>query len=174
MKVYFEERGHGMGEIYLQAYVTPTQDGHAYSYDSNGKKYEWAWAHPSEARVFEHTQLPKDLWFSIKNGSCDMTIPASKKHDWNFSDLKYRKISREQVEASRYVHKHINEVQTIDDFKKLYPIIRNCAFYIPECVYKLCELFGVGKVPMVNGELGLAFYQQVCIYNQILKKLELV
>jgi hypothetical protein len=171
MKVYFEERGYGMGKVSIKAYVNPTKDGHAYSFNSDGKKYIWAWASPSRARVYDHTQLPEDLWFSIKNGSDDMKIPENKRENWDFSDLSYHKIEKEQVKATKYVYRQIKNVKTLDEFKKLYPYIKKCAFYIPEVVYKLCELCGVGEVPMVNGELGLAFYKQVCIYNHILKEL---
>ena len=173
MKVYFEERGRGMGKIHILAYVNPTGDGHAYTFNSNGKKCIFAWAHPKEARVYNHTELPKDLYYSIKHGSCDMHVPEEKRLRWEFDDLEYLKIDKEQVRATKIVHDKIKEVKTIDDFKKLYPHIKRCAYYIPECVYKLCELCGIGEVPMINGELGIAYYKQVFIYNALLKKIGL-
>lgn len=170
MKVYFEERGWGAEKIFLRAYVNPTKNGYAYSFDANGKKYSWCWAKPIKAVVYDHTQLPQDLWFSIKHGSCDMEIPKNKRESWDFSDLIYDKIDQEAAKAAKYVYRQIKMVQTMDDFKKLYPYIKKCAYYIPEVVDKLCELCGIGKVPMVNGELGIAFYRQVCIYNHLLKE----
>ena len=157
MKVYFEVDGRGYGKLYLNAYVNPTRDGHGYRFDLLGKKHQFAWTHTKEARVFEHTELPEEMWFSISHGSDHFMLDAEKADNWTFSDLVYDKIEKESVDAYMEFNKVEKKIKTVDDFKKIYPTIKKCGFVSCDIIGCLFRVLNVPRTPAYNGEIGIAF-----------------
>ena len=81
MKVYFEVRGGGCGETDIMAYVSPKPHGDGYcgyEYDLFGKRSEFTWADPDGSRVYDHKELPADMWYSIRHGANNFTVDESK------------------------------------------------------------------------------------------------
>ena len=173
MKVYFEYDGGGGGKTWINVYVDPTDDGHGYWFTAEGKKTKFAWVHPSEATVFDSSELPEDLWYSIQHGVHHLEVDSSKSKGWTWDDLEYTKVSKEETAAYLEACNKIKEVTTIEDFKALYPIIRKGRRVNHSIMDKLLDLRGISDVPVHNGEIGIAFYQKMCIYKAILIELGL-
>lgn len=174
MKVYFEEDGIGSEGISISIYVKPTTDGHGYHYDPNGDLTKFAWVNPEEARVFNSSELPDDLWYSIQHGLEEARVDESKEGKWTFDDLKYNKVNPEEVEAYIEANKRIEDIKTIEEFKDLYPIIKKSNRINRKFIYKLFSFFDdIPDVPLVNGEIGIQFFELVCIYKSLLVKIGL-
>lgn len=104
MKVYFEIMGGGGGETDIKAYVSPKRhyDGYSgYEYDLFGKRQEFTWVYPDEARVYDHIELPADMWYSIRHGQNDFTVDESKKETWQLADLRYDRLTPAIVRRER-------------------------------------------------------------------------
>ena len=173
MKVYFEEDGYGGCEISLNVYVSPRQNGSAYHFGVDGTKELFYWADPGEAVVFDHKELPEELWYSISHGVHEVTIPEDKSENWTLEDIKYDVLNHEKIDAYIEASKKIKEVTTVEDFKKLYPIIKKSGFISNGFVDKLFSLCNVPRIPVWNGENGIAFYQEELIYRSLLFNLGL-
>jgi len=170
MKVYFETIGGGAGKISLSVYVNPTKDGHGYFYSCDGRKVQFAWTNPQKAVVFDSSELPEELWYSFKHGVHHIEADENKLKDWTWDDLEYHKVEKEQVDALRVVKKKIKDVKTLDDFKELYPTIKKSNVVSHDVMDKLFSFFDIPDVPVRNGEIGIAFFQKMCIYNSLLVK----
>lgn len=166
MKVYFEEVGGGDGKVCLRVYVNPQEDGSGYQYDLTGRKHKFWWADPDEARVFEHTELPKDLLFSIRHGVDEVEVDEDKFENWTFDDLIYSKVERESVKAYNEFKKMMPNIKTVDDFKAAYPTIKKCGFITEDIVKTLFNVMSIPKTKVHNGEIGIAFMMDRMNYSE--------
>lgn len=173
MKVYFEHTGGSLKTASLQVYVDPTGDGHAYHFGADEQKYLFAWANPKKARVFESDELPKQLWYSIHHGVDNVEVPIDKVANYEWSDVSYRKVSKTRIEAYKKVLSKIDDVQTIEDFKALYPLIKKCGIADNRIMDKLFQFCNTPDVPVYNGEIGIAFFQKQMVYKRLLHKIGL-
>ena len=176
MKVYFEITGGSYQEgklktASIQAYVTPTKDGHGYFFDTQGKKHQFAWCDVKRSKVYDQRELPADLWYSIRHGVHRFDADVESKDDWTFDDLIYTKVKREQVEAGRKVCKLLPTIQTIDDFKKAYPTFKKYGYITYGIVDALFRVTGIPHCPAYNGEIGMAFMNDILMYQSALRKL---
>jgi len=175
MKVYFEitgRGGNGKGEMVLSMniYVNPTKDGHAYHFDSLGIEHIFAWADPSKARCYDSSELPKKLWYSILHGTSVAEIPAKKEDNWTLDDLKYNAVKMSEVKAWSEVCEKIDTVKSIDDFKALYPILRKskrCSMGVMRKFFSICN---IPEIPEQNGEIGMAYFQNLRLFHTLLKE----
>lgn len=179
MKVYFEITGGGCGKNTVKAYVEPENEQyscHAYQYALDGTKYQFAWATPSEAKVFDSSELPKKLWYSIQHGVSHFDVDMAKGKDWTLEDLEYKPVSKASVDALLEVKERIKDVQTLDDFKALYPLIKKSKAISNAVMDKLFSLCGLPEYDVnkaKNGEIGIAFFQKSCYYRRLLVKVGL-
>ena len=110
MKVYFEVTGGGGCETDITAYVSPKRHSEGYcgyEYDLFGKRHEFAWVDPDEARVYDHSELPADMWYSIRHGQNDFTVDESKEETWQLEDLRYDRLTPAIVRRGRKKWKQI-------------------------------------------------------------------
>lgn len=176
MKVYFEISGggsDGKGNMVcsIKIYVNPTQDGHAYHFDALGKEYQFAWANPKRAWCYESSELPKALWQSIQHGTWHAEIPAEKKNNWTLDDLKYERVKMPEVKAWKEVCDKIDSVETLDDFKALYPTLKESNRNSMAVILKLFSICGVDVIPEHNGEMGIAFMLNYFKFKRLLIQL---
>lgn len=167
MKVYFETSGFGCGKIGMKVYVNPTEDGHGYHYGPDGELIKFAWTNPKRAIVFDSSDIPEDLWFSIQHGVQHVEVEESKK-SWTWDDIEYTKVSKEQVDAYIEANRRIDDVKSIDDFKELYPLIKKSKIINLKIMNKLFSFFDVTKPPVKNGEIGIQFYHMTFLYRSLL------
>lgn len=168
MKVYFEECGSGDGQIFINVYVNPQEDGSGYQYDLTGKRHKFWWADPDEARVFDHTELPKDLLFSIRHGLDEVAVDEDKFENWTFNDLIYKKVDRESVRAYNEFQKMKQNIKTVEDFKNAYPTIKKCGFITDDIMKTLFRVMNIPSTPVQNGEIGIAFMMDRMNYSEAL------
>lgn len=173
MKVYFEAtcstwRDGKEVDVYVHAYVNPTEedDGYkGYQFNEDGNKYVFYWAEPDEAKVYDSKDLPKDLLYSFRHGVCDFKVPDDKGDNWTPEDLIYTKVDRKRLATLRKVKKALPDVKTLDEFWKLYPLIKQCGYVSIEMVDTLFGLIQLPRTPMYNGELGMAWAQDVANFQ---------
>lgn len=179
MKVYFEITGGGCGKNAITVYVEPENEQyscHAHYFALDGTKHQFAWATPSRAKVFDSSELPKKLWYSIQHGVWHIDVDMAKGNDWTLEDLEYKPVSKASVDALLEVKKRINDVQTLDDFKALYPLIKKSKAISDVVMNKLFSLCGLQEYDVnraKNGEIGIAFFQKSCYYRRLLVKIGL-
>ena len=178
MKVYFDPRGFFGKNIWLNLYIKPKKDGSGIQYDALGKEYSFYWANPEKAVITaDHTDLPEDMWYSFCHGVNSFEVPKEKLDDsnWkNLNDLIYTKVSKKQVEALEKVNNTIDNITTIEEFKELYPIIKDSGFFINKVMDKLFNLCNLSKWDVSkaeNGEIGISFLYKTDVYKELLKKL---
>jgi len=170
MKVYFEASGGELGgdkytRIFVTAYVSPTKDGHDYHFTSKGERSQFSWVHPKDARVFDSKDLPRDLLYSFKHGVWRFDLPGDKADNWTPEDLIYEKVDRKRLAPLRRVQKALTDVKTLEEFWKLYPLIKKCGYISGDMIETLFRLIGIQRTPMYNGELGLAWMQDVEMFQ---------
>lgn len=181
MKVYFEITGWGNDGTnklqYITAFVNPTDDGYGYHYDMEGKLWQFAWCHKESAKCVEHTELPKEMWYSIRHGVHDFQQITDKKHignaDIDIPNLKYTKVERKQVALFKKVLSHADSINSIEELKAFYPEIKGLQYIPVNFAKKVLSLIGWLPYPVTNGELGMASFQTGIFYSQALKSLGL-
>ena len=173
MKVYFEPTGKGSDGISVKIYVEPTDDGHAYRFDTLGNKYLFAWADIKRAKCFESDELPKKMWQSIQHGTHHALIPNGAGKEWGLGDLKYEKVKMNEVEAYKEVIEKIDDVKTLDEFKELYPTIKKSNRVGMRVIRKLFSICEVSEMPEHNGEMGIAYFNNLMRYHALLEELEI-
>jgi hypothetical protein len=158
MKVYFEARGGGYGETYIKAYVSPKpySGGYCgYEYDLFGKRHEFTWAYPDESRVYDHKELPADMWYSIRHGNNRFTVEETKKEMWQLSELRYDKVDRKKVQRAVKSIKEIDGCKSLSDVYDVYVKYVKGGYLTFGFVQKAFDIIKQEELPMVNGELGL-------------------
>ena len=175
MKIYFEERGRGYfkgkQQVSIMAYVSPRPHSHGYEgfeYDMWGKRHAFSWAHPDEARVFDSSELPEDMLYSIKHGVNDFTVEESKSKDYKLTDLKYDKVDRKKIQSTMNGVKLIDGCKTLDDVYEVWEKYIKDAYMPFEFVQKGLAIIGQAERPMVNGELGLYGVENSLMFHQIM------
>lgn len=158
MNVYFQQCGYRGNSIVLQVYVQPRRDGHAYHYNADGSESLFAWVNPDIARVFDSSEIPSELWYSIQHGLDYVEIDMEKDISWNLSDLKYDPVKKEEIDAYIKAQTEIDNVGSIEEFKQLYPLIKKGNRASRKMIDKLFSLVGVRTTPPKNGETGIAFF----------------
>lgn len=158
MKVYFEVRGGGCGETDIMAYVSPKPyDGGycGYEYDLFGKRSEFTWADPDGSRVYDHKELPADMWYSIRHGANNFTVDESKEETWQLSDLRYNKVDRKKVRQAVKSMKEIDGCKNLSDVYDVWVKYVKDGYLTFGFVQKAFDIIKQEELPMVNGELGL-------------------
>ena len=173
MKVYFEVSGCGCGKLGMKVYVNPKDNGSGYHYGADGQLHEFSWVNPKKAVVFDSSELPENLWYSIQHGVHHVEIEESKRTNWTWDDIEYTKVSPEEVEAYLEANRRIEDVKSIDDFKELYPLIKKSGRINRKIMNKLFSFYDISEPPVNNGEIGIQFYNMTCIYRSLLVELGL-
>ena len=159
MKVYFEVRGGGRGETYIMAYVSPKSHGwggyHGFEFDLFGNRNKFAWAHPKESRVYDHKELPADMWYSIRHGKNTLRVDNSKEETWQLSDLRYDKVDRKKVQRAVKSMKEIDGCKSRSDVYDVWEKYLKDGYLTFGFVQKAFDIIKQEELPMVNGELGL-------------------
>jgi len=170
MKVFFEPTGFSGYDVILSIFVKPQKDGSGYHYSPDGSLHQYWWAIPGQARVFDSKEIPADLWYSIRHGVQKVKVPDDKTDTWTWDDVIYDKIEKEWIRALKKVDREIDNVQTLEDFKKLYPTIKKSHVYSQKVMNKMFQFYGLHDIPVVNGEIGIATYKKSIIYDALLAK----
>lgn len=193
MKIYFECKGWGpynkertKKNFDIQVYVKP-KNGKGHQYDSKGNLQFFYWANPRESLSFNEEELPEEMLYSIKHGSCDMHlwIDSDKLKDIDedkilliykknkaefFSSVEYDRISKEDVENYNKVLEQVKEINDIEQFKSFYLSNKYVQEnLISEVMYKLLSLVNAKKSPIINGEIGFAYLNDMYLYLGILE-----
>ncbi len=171
MKVYFEVRGSGCGEVDIMAYVSPKpyQDGYCgYEYDLFGKRNEFTWADPDGSRVYDHKELPADMWYSIRHGENNFTVDESKEETWQLSDLRYNKVDRKKVRQTMKGLKMIDGCKNLSDVYDVWKQYIKDAYLPFDFVKKAFDIIKQDELPMVNGELGLYGMMNTALFLDIM------
>jgi hypothetical protein len=171
MKVYFEVGGCGGGEIDITAYVSPKlQDGGycAYEYDLYGKRHEFSWVEPDTARVYESSELPADMLYSIRHGVNEFRVDISKGDDWQLSDLRYDKVDKKKVQATLKGLRLIDGCKSLDDVYDVWVKYIKDNYMPFDFVQKGLAIIGQAEHPMMNGELGLYGMTNSLMFHEIM------
>lgn len=172
MKVYFEIRGCGGGETDITAYVSPKRhsDGYCgYEYDLFGKRYEFTWVDPDDARVYDHSELPADMWYSIRHGANNFTIDESKEETWQLSDLRYDKVDRKKVRQTMKGLKMIGGCKNLSDVYDVWKKYIKDGYLPFEFVQKAFSIMQHGEIPMTNGEIGIYGIQNTFLFLEMME-----
>ena len=188
MKVYFQITGagpYGKNKEYchsIQVYIEPTGDGHAYKFSNQGEKYMFAWVNTENSLCIDSSELPKDLWFSIKHGVNQVYQVKTKdkngywendnKEHININSLIYEKVNVSQVRAYNKVMKELPNITTIEQYKAIYPLIKKGGRVSSPMIKKLFELTHCKTPDVYNGEIGIAFYKAFIIWKELVKQLK--
>lgn len=151
IKVYFECTGGESEYHWIEAYVAPTGYGEAFQYNSDGKRYRFSWVEEEKAKVVMSSELPKEMWYSIRHGVHHFKQKHPKgeaileNKDIDIPNLIYRK--REPQEVSKYkIAKEIaKKISTIEEFKAEYPKIKGLGIVPVELFRKIAELAGYNQ-----------------------------
>lgn len=173
MKVYFEVRGGGGGETDITAYVSPKRysDGYCgYEYDLFGKRHEFTWVDPDDARVYDHSELPADMWYSIRHGQNEFTVDESKEETWQLSDLRYDKVDRKKVRQTMKGLKLIDECKNTGDVYDVWKKYMKDSYLPFEFVQKAFGIMQQCEIPMMNGELGFYGMQNTFLFLELMEK----
>ena len=176
MKVYFEESGcgcdgKGNNTVGIKIYVKPG-GGSAYHYNGLSELCYFSWVHPDKARVIESDDLPEELWYSITHGTDHADVPQYlSNYKWSVNDLIYTKVNKAKVEAYKKVVDALPSVKTIEDFKQIYPLIKESGTISTTIIDKLFGLMGIKHTEARNGEIGIAFAHDLTIYEQCIEKI---
>lgn len=171
MKVYFEESGGGPGFTWFDVYVKPTRDGGGYQYNRFGKLEKFWYTDPEKANVFDSSELPKELWISIQHGTSMVELPDDK--EFSFESLKYNKVDLESIQAYVEVCKRLKNVKTLDDFKKLFPLIKKGNTLnnkIMDTFFNLINFKPNILGYLRRGEIGMALFQKSTDFKTLIKK----
>lgn len=171
MKVYFEVRGGGPGETWLMAYVSPKPHSGGYcgfEFDLFGNRQEFTWAHPNESRVYDHKELPADMWYSIRHGKNNFAVDNSKEETWQLSDLRYDKVDRKKVQQAVKSMKEIDECKSLSDVYDVWKQYIKDAYLPFDFVKKAFDIIKQDELPMVNGELGLYGMMNTTLFLDIM------
>lgn len=197
MKIYFECKGRGpynkeltKKHFNILVYVKP-RNGEGHKYDSKGNLQSFYWANPRESLSFNEEELPEEMLYSIKHGSCNMhlwidsdklkdidedkILLTYKKNKTEFlSSVEYYKISKEDVENYNKVLEQVKEINDIEQFKSFYLSNKYVQEnLISEVMYKLLSLVNVKKSFIINGEIGFAYFNDIQQYLGILETIGL-
>ena len=173
MKVYFEVRGGGGGETYITAYVSPKRYSYGYcgyEYDLFGKRHEFTWVDPDDARVYDHSELPADMWYSIRHGQNEFTVDESKEETWQLSDLRYDKIDRKKVRQTMKGLKLIDGCKSTGDVYDVWKKYMKDSYLPFEFVQKAFGIMQQCEIPMMNGELGFYGMQNTFLFLELMEK----
>jgi hypothetical protein len=171
MKVYFEVRGGGCGETYIMAYVSPKPHCWGYcgfEFDLFGNRQEFTWAHPNESRVYDHKELPADMWYSIRHGKNKFTVDKSKEETWQLSDLRYNKVDRKKVQWAVKSMKEIDGCKSLGNVYDVWVKYVKDGYLTFEFVQKAFDIIKQEELPMVNGELGLYGMMNIALFFDLM------
>lgn len=175
MKIYFEQRSWGGDnidfDIYIKPFYTQAVEGAGLYYNSDGKLCSFYWVHPEKAKVFDDKELPKELLYSFKHGTRRCSVDAGKKNNWTFDDLIYDKVTPEMTRAYNKLMKELDKVTTIEEYHKLYPLILKGNRINEKVMDTFFKIQKVPDIPVVNGEIGIAFYMKCQVWKAMINKL---
>ena len=174
-RVYFEATGGGNGEHWIHCYVKPTGDGHGHRYNIDGTLYQFAWCNHKAAKCVMASELPEEMWYSIRHGTCDFFQPQ-KEGEWSLDNkdidipnLRYEKKDQEQINMFILAKETVENINTIEEFKAFYPRIKGAKTLPRELVLKVIALAKQNPPSVVNGEIGIASIYTSFQYGAILK-----
>lgn len=173
MDIYIEERGWGMGEIFLHLYTVnkSCEEGHGIQFSSVGEPYVFAWCHPSE-----ENKLPEDLkrkfMFSFKHGSTDIYIKNELLKDgadlWDIlrdeSKYTYKWVSRKEVAIQKKIE--ALEINTKEDVIKHKDLLFNNPIS-HGVVCKVLRAYDLKPTVAHNGEIGIAAMYDFAMFSAI-------
>ncbi len=184
IKVYFEVTGFsgrnfaGNNDpndwLLIDVYVNPTGDGHAYKYNISGSLYQFAWCNHLKAKCVLSSELPEDMWYSIKHGADNFRLPTDgysslKNEDIDIEKLVYDKVDPKEVELYNIAKEAMPNIHTIEDFKAFYPQIKDARIIPREVVEKVIKLAKQAPPSVVNGEIGIANLYASFQYSAIIR-----
>lgn len=174
MKVYFEIEGERLlnGKRYhsLLCYVEPDGLGGAKFYNMGEELIGFHWCNVLKAKCVDSSELPEDLWYSIRHGLEHVLLPIEKE-DIDISEFIYEKVDPEQVRMYKKAKEAAEYINSIEELRAFYPQIENLKKVPTEFVRKVFKLAGVLPTKVVNGELGLAMYNDSLKFTYIINHL---
>lgn len=172
MKVYFQNWGYcgncSDPNCEVLIYVMP-KGNCGYQFDIGGNKHEIGCIYPKYAKKYDSRELPEDLWFSIQHGCTRGIVPFNKEHTWVIDDLIYESVDKSVVDAYKKVKREIYKVNTLDEFKALYPYIKKSGTVDEDTIYKLFEIHNIPRVKCKNGDEIFVFHKNYILYENLLK-----
>lgn len=135
----------------INVYVNPTDDGEGYQYNIEGKLDKFAWCDYTKAKCVLSSDLPDEMWYSIKHGSNDFKYPAKEgeddleKEDIDINQLVYDKIEPKHVRLYNEAKKATKEIHTIEHLNAFLPKIRDAKYLPIEFVHKAIKLQEAAK-----------------------------
>ena len=144
-------------------------DGHAYAYNINGSRYEYAWAYLQSAVKLNQEEMPDGFMFSFYHGMSDLetTLEKGELLDIIESSNWHRKmIKKEDVEEYDEADKII--LSSKKDVFDNVDTLRNSKFINYKIMKKVLDLFGIDENKAVNGESGIAMMYDIQNYSAIL------
>lgn len=175
MKIYFEQKSWGGDnidlDIYIKPFCTDEDKGAGCYYNDDGKLCNFYWVHPKEARVFDTKELPKELLYSFKHGTSQCSVDTKKIDNWTFDDLIYSKVTPKMTRAYNKLMKEIDKITTIEEYHKLYPLVLKGNRINEKIIDTFFKIQKVPNIPVINGEIGIAFYMKYQVWKAMINKL---
>lgn len=150
-----------------------SNDGSGFTYGINGKKSRYWWTSVKNSIRVNFNELPTEFEYSFNHGMsdlrCDIKSGTIKelisKSNWN--DVKINK-----SEVDRFEFMKTLKISTLDDVKENIGELKKGGYVPREIVSKVLELAEVGRVPVYNGEIGIAGMYDQMHYQAILEAIE--
>ena len=174
--IYIQETGylHYDGKSFktfkLFEYRENEEDGKGFQYSRGGKSYYHFWAYPKEENKLN--DIPVDILFSFKHGSCSFKIDEILIEDCNSiediirsSDFKF--ISKEEINIAKITE----SITTIENVKQNWEHIKK--YGANPKIAEICLKEAGFKIPEVrNGEIGIHTIMLLGAYNGNLEHIE--
>lgn len=160
--ILVEECGWGPYTMYNVWEMPPCFDGHGIKYNIEGKKYMFAWASAKSATKLDVALLPEEFVFSFHHGMGDINAPnIYQKEDIytiiKFSNWKEKMITQDDVD--KYIAASKIKLNSFMDIYDNWDILFAGKYLPADAGVELLQLFKITSAPIINGELGLAIFQ---------------
>jgi hypothetical protein len=157
-------------KYHLKIWQKPSgADGSGFEYNIDGTKHKYWWASVKNSVKIDMSIMPEGFEFSFKHGMSDIAskieqgtlLELIENSNWKQHEVKKEEVERFKFMKSLKIEKVEDIVSNIEELKK--------GGYVPEIVLKVLELIGVGRVPVNNGEIGIAEMYDQMHYQAIIE-----
>jgi len=148
-------------------------DGEGFQYSLDGSKHLFAWANVDNSIKLSSKELPKDFMFSFYHGMSDFDSYSKGNSVLGIlenSNWKEKSISGEDV--SRFKKLLKLRLSSIEDVKKNVELFSTAEHIPNRIVWDVIRLAGRDRAIMVNGELGMAMFEDMLTFQKIIYGLQ--
>lgn len=148
-------------------------NGKGYQYSLDGKKHLFAWADVEQSVKLSIKELPKEFVFSFYHGMCGFdSYSRGNRVSEILGDSNWKEKTISENDVSVFKKLQRLKLSSIEDVRKNLDMFTTAKYIPNRLISSVIRLAGGERAVMVNGELGMAMFEDMLAFQSIVHSMQ--